>query len=234
MNDLKTYTPGLYDATVREMQRKKSVNISKFKSTGANLFLTPDMLDAIDLPLIPFILNGKIGFINNLCNIVVEPKYDEIKGSFRSIQSIVSVRQGNKWTVLNSDGEELLPLTYGTIIPGYDCPLATIQNQSKSKVVNVLTKEIIVDSQYDYIGGFRYGYARVRKNGLWGIINECGALVLPAEYAAIYSFYDFPKATTVLQLSNDSQELFVSLCDLKAIANNEKNFFTVQNDRTDV
>lgn len=237
MRELKTYTPGQYDASVRKMHRRKSANICAFLKDGANVFLTPDVLDSIKLPLIPIISNNKFGFIDVMCNIVVEPIYDEIKGTFRSTESIISVRKSNKWTVLNASGEELLPLTYGTIIPGYDCPLATIQNQSNSKVVNVLTKDIIVNNRFDYIGGFRYGFARVRigdnNTGKWGIINEFGGLVVPTQYFAVYSFYDFPKSTTVLKLFKDSQERFVSLDNLETITEQNKDLFEVQTICTD-
>ena len=213
MKESKTYTPGQYDATVREMLRRKSANICAFLKEGANVFLTPDVLDSIKLPLIPIISNNKFGFNDAMCNMVVEPIYDEIKGTFRSKDSIISVRKGNKWTVLNASGEELLPLTYGTIIPGYDCPLATIQNQPQSKVVNVLTKQTIVDSQYDYIDGFRYGFARVKKNDLWGIVNETGKLVIEPQYTDMCTFYDWHEPTTRVKSSSDEAWPLINLRD---------------------
>ena len=220
--NLKEYQPGCYDATVGKEQRKKAANISRFNADKNQILLTVDVLDSIGLFLIPFQKEGKIGFINKEGEIVVEPTYDKIIGNFRSKDNFIAVCKDKKWSVIDFEGKEMINYVNHIIIPGYDCHLASIQNQSKSKVINVLTKEVIVDSQYDFIDGFRYGYARVRIgdniNGKWGIINQSGKLILPTIYAAVYSFYDFPKNTTVLKLFKDSDELFVSLDNLEEIA----------------
>ena len=219
MEELKNYSPGQYDATVRKQQRQQDKNIATFYSHGFNLLLTRDVLDAIDLHLIPFKSNGKIGFINKIGEIVIQPEYDEIIGNFRSEKSIVSVRKDKEWTVISIRGEEMIESVKHIIIPGYDCPLTTIQNQSESKVINVLTQKTIVNGGYDYIGGFRYGFARVRigdnNSGKWGIIDDNGKLVLPTEYVAIYSFYNYPKPTTVLKIAEDTKGQTILLDSLK-------------------
>lgn len=207
MKDLKTYAPGFYDATVRRMQRQKEANISKFVAGDQRIFLTRDVLDSIGLLLIPFKSADKIGFIDALCNIVAEPIYDEIKGSFRSVLSFVAVRKEDKWTLINSDCMELLPYTRNHIIPGYDSPITTIQNQQRSKVVNALTGEVIVNGGFDYIDGFRYGFARVKKDNLWGIINDKGTIVLPIEYSEMYRFYDWHEPTTIVKSSKDGSRI---------------------------
>lgn len=213
----------MYDRQVRDVEHQKSANVEKFNKAGNTMFFSLEVLNKLNLHLIPFSFNGKIGFINKMAEVVVEPIYDKIRGSFRDATNYVAVQKDNKWTVVNSKGVELLNPENHIIVPGYDCPLAVIQNQSKSKVVNVETGEVIVDSQYDYIDGFRYGYARVRvgKNnnkGKWGIINEAGKLVLPTKYAAVYGFYDFPRATTVLKLTDESPEQFILLADIEEIS----------------
>lgn len=219
MEELKKYTPGLYDASVRERQRQQDANIAKFNTDGFSLHLTRDILESIDLLLIPFKSNGKIGFIDGVCNIVIEPIYDEIRGTFRNRNSYVAVKNGKKWSIINADGEELLPYTSSTVIPGYDTPITTIQNQKHPKVINVLSGEEIVNGGYDYIGGFRYGFARVRigdnNSGKWGIIDDKGKLVLPAEYVAVYSFYNYPKPTTVLKKAEDNKGQTILLDSLK-------------------
>lgn len=219
MKENKEYTPGLYDRQVRSTERAKSANVVNFNNIGNVLYLNREVLNSINLELIPFTSNGKIGFINRLAEVVVEAVFDEIKGVMRTKENFVAVRKGKDWTVINSEGDEVLKHVKHMIIPGYDCPLVSIQNQSKSKVVNVITNETIVDSQYDYIDGFRYGFARVRignnTSGKWGIINENGDLVLPTEYAAIYSFYDFPIPRTVLRAIKDGPEQFTQLSSLQ-------------------
>lgn len=214
MEDLKKYAPGLYDATVREKQRQQDANIAKFITDGFSLHLTRDVLDSIDLPLIPFKSNGKIGFIDGMCNIVIDPDYNEIRGTFRNRNSYVAVKKDKKWSIINAVGEELLSYTSSTVIPGYDTPITTIQNQTRTKVVNVLSGEVIVNGGYDYIGGFRYGFARVRKNGLWGIIDDKGQLVVETKYYDMYRFYEWDKPTTVVKESKNGPSLVINLLSL--------------------
>ena len=51
---------------------------------------------------------------------------------------------------------------------------------------------IIVEPIYDYIADFYNGYAAVRSNKLWGVIDSSGNLVVPCEYEDIKNTDDFP------------------------------------------
>ena len=217
MEEKKTYTPGRHDRTEREKHQIQDANINRFNSAGIPLLLSRRLLDSIGLLLIPFVVDGKIGFINKLGETVVKPEYDTIKGDMRCEDSLVAVCKDNVWNVINCQGEELLKLkkkVTSTIEPGYDCPFATIQNQKESKVINVLTNKYIVDGGYDFIDGFRHGFARVRKKGLWGVINEQGQLVVDTKYSDMYTFYDWDKPTTVVKEASDGHTIKIDLSTL--------------------
>lgn len=66
--------------------------------------------------LIPIVdNNNKIGFVDNLGNIVITPIYDKIKGAFRMEQDVVAASRNKRWTVIDIRGKELLPCKFTTI-----------------------------------------------------------------------------------------------------------------------
>lgn len=214
----KTYNPGLYDATVREAIRKRQENVSKFNNKGFKLLFTDKVLDAINLYLIPFESNNKIGFINKEGTVIIKPIYDQIKGCFYTEDNLVAVKKEEKWSVIDACGKELLPFDYNHIFISPDSKLVSFQIGWKSwKVIDLdsNTNEI-VKNEYEYIEGFRYGYARIKKNGKWGIIDKTGKIVLPAEYESVYDFYNWPTPTTIIQKDKNYKSKIINLNDLNA------------------
>ncbi|MBR4553042.1 MAG: WG repeat-containing protein [Bacteroidaceae bacterium] len=212
IEDLKTYHPGAFSIRRQEVL----TNISILKSSSYSLLLNIDLLSSVNLYLIPFVdINGKIGFIDQQGKVIVEPLYEKINGAFHYKNNYVAVFRDKKWTIINSAGKEILESVSSTLKPGYDCELVTVQNQNKSKVINLLTKKTIVNGEFDYIGGFRYGYARVKKNNKWGIIDQLGEIVLPVEYEEIYSFYNYPEPTTQIRKPDEKKMTKISLANFR-------------------
>lgn len=58
-----------------------------------------------------FIMNkGKIGLINEEdLVVIIEPKYDEVEFWW---EGMLKVKQNNKWGIINSQGEEIIPAVY--------------------------------------------------------------------------------------------------------------------------
>ena len=152
----------------KQLIRDKQANIAQLIEKGGVLYFDLDLLDAIDLYLIPFIIDSKYGFINKKAEIVTEPIYDKVQGSFLTEENYVAVKKDGKWSAINSKGKELVP----------DSSLAICDKSGKS-VIDLNTLNVVVErGTYDIIDTFRYGYARVKKNEKYGIINAQGKLVL--------------------------------------------------------
>lgn len=214
---MKTYYSGFYDATVREAQRQKAANISKFISDNNQLMLNIDVLDSIGLFLIPFKKEGKVGFINKKGVVAIKPIYDEHKGEFLSEENIVAVRKGTVWSVIDSIGKELLPFKYNLIFPSCDSKLVVLETWEGYEVMDLTSVPFKVISQNEYkpIFPFRYGYAKVEKDGKWGIIDSSGNLVLDTIYSDMYSFHDYPAPTTIVRETKNSEWQIIKLNDLK-------------------
>lgn len=215
--DMKKYYPGFYDATIRKTQQKKIGNISKFNADGNQLMLTVDVLDSMNLFLIPFMKKGKIGFINKEGSIVIEPIYDEHKGVFFHEGNIVAVRKEKMWSVIDCTGKELLPFEYCNIFPSCDSKLLVLETWDGYEVMDLTSEpfKVISKNEYKPIFAFRYGYAKVKKDGKWGIINSSGKLVLNTIFSDMYSFHDYPEPTTKVRETENTEFHDIFLFDLK-------------------
>lgn len=157
--------------------------------------------------LIPIIRNHKIGFVNQLAVPVVEPKYDIFNGNVMDETDFVKVgmrysygySRANgevqtydryKWGLLDSKGRIILECNYANISISDDKTLFSLKSYDSGYcVVNYNGKVIIPYGEYAIIDGFTNGYARVKKNRKYGIVNTKGEIVLPVEYDNIWSFY---------------------------------------------
>lgn len=81
-----------------------------------------------------------------------------------------SVRNGEKWGAINTEGKEVVPCIYDMVNSFHD-DLAAVCKNDKWGYVN--TKgELIIPCIYEYANDFSEGLASVRKNGKEGFINN--------------------------------------------------------------
>lgn len=214
------YTPGQHYWDVKAIRQKRHANFSKFNDKGIHLFMNDSVIESIvsqstSLFLIPIIDNkSKIGFINDKCEIIVDPCFDLINGTFYDSNNLVAVCKEKLWNVINSSGKELLDgWSKYMIVPSRDSKMITINSKAIMNVEDVGSLQYIKGVKY--VGGFRYGFARIHQDGGWGIINENGAEVLPAIYEEVYSFYDYPKPTTKVRKDKEGKLELIQLNDLR-------------------
>ena len=213
--DLHEYTSGRYD---REEKLFKK-NISSLKQRGITLYLTESVFSSITLStcslfLVPIVdTYGKIGFANKQCNIIVEPVYDKVLSAFYTPENIVAVVKDGLWNVIDKDGHVLLDdWSKNMIVPSRDSRMITINSTSIKNIDS--SKGPIHFGNVIFVGGFRYGFARIHRNEGWGIIDEEGNEVLPCKYESMYSFYDYPEPTTKVRETKDSMWELIHLGDL--------------------
>ena len=212
--NLKEYTPGLYDATIKQAKRDCEANISKLKINSQNIYIDYDVLKSINLYLIPIIQDKKIGFINSQGGIVVEAMYDEIKGAFYRPTNVVAARKDDYWYLLNSNGVQILDNGKRRLLPSLDfgSPLVSICSGKSWKVVDTTTmSEIVQEGKYQLIESFRYGFARVKRDNKYGVINSIGNLVVDTIYEEMYEWVNYHQATTVVRVNKDSEKKIIYL-----------------------
>ena len=216
MIETKQYTPGLHDRIIGEQRRQLDAKISKLVSNDTYVPLSSMLLNSVNLVLIPVVNRGKLGFINKKGELVCGFNYDSHIGEFTSKEVVVAVRKDKKWSVINSDGLELFPFEYTTIRPSKDSSLVTMQNYDGWQVIDTRTNEVIVPLKtFEYIEGFRFGFARVKNDGLWGVISNSGRLVLDTKYTDLIDFYyNWDSAETKVKETPDSEWKLINLNEI--------------------
>ena len=215
LSDLCEYIPGRHDREEKLLEK----NISKLKQREITLYLTESVFNSITISTISLFLvpvvdkHGKIGFANKQCEIIVEPVYDKILGAFYTTTNIVAVFKEGLWNVIDKDGIVLLDnWSKYMIVPSRDSRMITINSKSIKNVDD--DRASIQISNVRYVGGFRYGFARIHRTEGWGIIDEEGNEVLPCIYESMYSFYNYPEPTTKVRETKDSVWKLIYLGDL--------------------
>ena len=240
MEENKIYSPGIHYYQVKLLKQELQANIEKLRSRGLSFYLDAAVLLAsttkseysekitssfyalsngiLSLYLIPIVnVDSKIGFVDPKCTIVVEPSYDAIEGTFMRKDSIVAVCKDKLWNVIDSEGNELLfEWSKYSIVPSKDSRMITINSKAIQNVDCPKSLQYIKGGkELSYVDGFRYGFARIHRNNLWGIINEKGEEVVPAKYIEMYGFYNYPCPTTKVRKNKDDNWEYIDLNKLK-------------------
>lgn len=97
-----------------------------------------------------------------------------------------SVRNGEKWGAINTEGKEVVPCIYDMVNSFHD-DLAAVCKNDKWGYVN--TKgELVIPCIYEYANDFSEGLASVSKNGKEGFINKKGEIAIPFKFEECGNF----------------------------------------------
>ncbi len=180
--------------------------------------------------LIPFMQNQKIGFVNQEAVPIVEPKYDIINGNIYcdsdfievGIRYSYGVSCGNaeprisikyKIGLLDYMGKVVFEPIYTSIAISDNRQLFTLRENNKGYCVMNIKGEVIVPyGRFCLIDGFTNGYARVKIENKWGIIDTKGNIALPVVNDNVWCFYNKPdlKSTKVIKDGQETRFSFVT------------------------
>lgn len=174
---------------------------------GVGVLITKDILQKAS-GLLPINCNGKIGFIDNHANIIVEAKYDEISEEIAIYDLYVGVCQDDKWGLIDVTGRLVLDCIYRKLSPLYLRHYMVVQNfEYQYAVIDLKTKrKIIPYGKYSLI--YVYGeYLMAEKEGKRGLIDLEEHVITPFKYKWI----DVPEhgltRVIVSQFTPDGNEL---------------------------
>lgn len=122
--------------------------------------------------------NGKHGLLDSNGNYIVEMVYDEIS----VVNSeLIAVAENEKYGFINKQGEMKIPLMYD-YAESFTFGLSLVGKEIKGKVkygyIDKKNKTVI---PYDFESAYSFdndGFAVVRINGNWGVINSMGEYVV--------------------------------------------------------
>ena len=175
--------------------------------------------------LIPYIQNHKIGFVNQDAEPIVEPKYDYVSLNDKDESNLIRVgvrfsygfTRSNgkvqtydsvKWGLLDTSGNVVLDCEFIYIYVSDDKKIFSLKNHDKGYCVVDREGNVIVPyGKYSIIDGFVKGYARVKKDSKWGIIDTLGKVIVPIEYDEIWSFHGQKALSSTRVIKRGQKEL---------------------------
>lgn len=140
--------------------------------------------------------NGKWGFINKKGEEVVSIKYSDVD-CHKMEDELIFVSSKNKWAIFNSKGEQQSDFIYDEIYGtsnNFDYfdeeylynELLLVRKGNQYRYLNS-DLDIIADFGYYEMAEpiTKFGFAIVKKNGFYGVINSKNDPVIPFEYSLI-------------------------------------------------
>lgn len=142
----------------------------------------------------PFESSGKYGFIDELGDIVIPAKYDNV-GYFKD--GIALVELNEKYGFIDTTGKTVIPIQFDDIesisskgindSAYFYKGLALVKLNDKYGFIDK-TGKTVIPIQFDYTPGFVDGLAIVRQNDKCGIIDTTGKFIVPVKFEDINSF----------------------------------------------
>ncbi|MGE5362714.1 MAG: WG repeat-containing protein [Bacteroidota bacterium] len=126
-------------------------------------------------------LNGKWGIIDKTGKLTVPAVYKNIHDTGQ--WDFVPAQDGS-WGYISPKGDTVIPFAYQNAYGFYHgLALVRLENAfSDPQVIDKKGNVIIPAGKYDDISGFYYGYATVKKDGKYGIIDTAGSQMVSIMY----------------------------------------------------
>lgn len=138
--------------------------------------------------------NAYYGYMDKTGKVVIPCQYANAR---HFVNGFAVVQLGNRQTVIDTTGKDLLPQDcsyntsgYSGIWPKDISPEAVRVRQDGGGYAFVNKSGQIVSGGYDSTWGFTNGMAVVEKDDKYGYVNEAGVLVIPCQYEYAYEFCD--------------------------------------------
>ncbi len=126
--------------------------------------------------------DGKIGFIDGQGAWVIKPKFTSGK-QFDPVSGMARIKINDKWGYTDSEGN-IIHMVESTKWENFSEGLAVGRKDDKIGYFDKNEKWVI-EPQFEGGRPFKNGFASVKMNGLWGMINMAGVIVVPCEYIGI-------------------------------------------------
>jgi len=142
--------------------------------------------------------NNMWGFVNEKCELIVEPQYDGAMPF--GVNGLAGVYIDSKWGFINESGEIVIEPQFEGVQTFLDNGLCIIEKDGKygfiddkgSVIVDPVYESLIFSGEFnDSQGPFTdngQGLAAVCRDGKWGLLNISGTLLVKPVYDYFFSF----------------------------------------------
>ncbi|MBW4459676.1 MAG: WG repeat-containing protein [Nodosilinea sp. WJT8-NPBG4] len=137
--------------------------------------------------LVPFLVNGKVGYMNQQGATVIAPQFDE-GGAFSD--GLAAVRVGAQWGFIDRTGVYVIPRQFTTRPGDFSDGLAAIRIEGELTGFIDKTGAIAIQPQPYYVTSFTEGLAAISVNGQSGFIDKTGAIAIQPQFEQVKAFSD--------------------------------------------
>ncbi len=189
----------------------KGVEIIPCKYTGSTTF-------SDGLAIVDFYGNKKpkYGFINKKGEFVIKRQFYQ-NGITTFSDGLCRAKVGGKIVLIDTTGNIVFRTNKGSIVSQKNGRILVYSGPARTKWgwLN-FNNEWVLQPMYDYVQDFNTdGYAVVEKNGLKGVIDTLGNIVLPLKYESVYCdisvdgyFLGVLPSTEVVSLAESRKDYF--------------------------
>lgn len=127
------------------------------------------------------------GYMDTTGKLAVEPKYSYAK---EFINGVGIVEEGNKWGMVDRQGKPLIPCRYDGIefLQNTGNKILRLYVQTPKYGLIDTLGQLAVDAVYDELGSFSEGRLAVKRDGVWGFVNDEGLEVIPCRFREVSNF----------------------------------------------
>ncbi|MBD1915054.1 MULTISPECIES: WG repeat-containing protein [Cyanophyceae] len=138
--------------------------------------------------LVPFLVNGKVGYMNQQGATVIAPQFDE-GGAFSD--GLAAVRVGAEWGFIDRTGAYAIPRQFTTRPEDFSDGLAAIRPESELTGLFIDKTGAIAIRPYPYyVTFFTEGLAAITVDGQSGFIDKTGAIAIQPQFEQVRAFSD--------------------------------------------
>ena len=108
------------------------------------------------------------------------------------VNEVGIVKYEDKWGLVDANDRLLIPFNYDGIhfLENTDNKILRVYNNEKKYGLIDTLGRVAVNLRYDELGGFSEGRLAVKRNGMWGYVNEEGFEVIPCRFKFVKNFHD--------------------------------------------
>ena len=106
---------------------------------------------------------------------------------------LLTKNKDDYYAIYSLDGDLIMDYTYQAgsnqmdVIGIFDKRVVLKDDNNQFGAVDVETGQVVIDFEYDYMSAFKGGYAVVEKDGLFGMIDKDGNVIVELEYTDMFS-----------------------------------------------
>jgi hypothetical protein len=154
-----------------------------FMDRYGNVYISPQYPETGEMSdsMVNVVIKGKWGYLDFKENLKVQPYYEQAL-PFENGTAIV--KENGKWNLINKDGRQLHKNDLDTIVKKESGRYQLVLNK-KFGLANTKGKEIIAP-KYEAVVEIGKNMIKVKKNGLWGVLDLNENFILPIEFDIIF------------------------------------------------